>query len=97
VRLGRAGVEGGQHVRWRLVADQQRETLSVAEDLHDALSPAGLPAVPGLELEVRHVAAPGGRYAGDWWDAFELPDGKLALVVGDVAGPAGWTGAIGSC
>jgi chemotaxis family two-component system sensor kinase Cph1 len=66
--------------------EQDREALSVAEDLHHALLPAGLPKRPGLELEVRYLPAPGGRFAGDWWDAFELPDGKLALVVGDVAG-----------
>ena len=29
---------------------------------------------------------PGGRVGGDWYDALELPDGLLAVVVGDVAG-----------
>jgi chemotaxis family two-component system sensor kinase Cph1 len=65
---------------------RDREALSVAEDLHHALLPVALAGVPGLELEVRYVPAPGGRFAGDWWDAFELPDRKLALIVGDVAG-----------
>jgi chemotaxis family two-component system sensor kinase Cph1 len=65
---------------------QEREALAVAEDLHDALLPDRLPSVPGVELEVRYLPAPGGRFGGDWWDAFPLPDRKLALVVGDVAG-----------
>ncbi|GLY31790.1 SpoIIE family protein phosphatase [Kineosporia sp. NBRC 101731] len=64
----------------------ERDAVSIVEDLHDALRPAGLPSVPGAELEVRYLPAPEGRFAGDWWDCFELPDGRLALVVGDVTG-----------
>jgi chemotaxis family two-component system sensor kinase Cph1 len=65
---------------------QDTESLSIAEDLHEAQQPTRLPTIPGHELVVRYIPAPGGRFAGDWWDAFELPDRKLALVVGDVAG-----------
>nr|WP_269329214.1 SpoIIE family protein phosphatase [Kineosporia babensis] len=64
----------------------ERDAVSIVEDLHDSLQPSRLPHVPGAELQVRYVPAPDGRFAGDWWDCFELPGGKLALVVGDVTG-----------
>lgn len=48
---------------------------------------AELPAVPGIELAVSY--RPGVtdlEVGGDWYDAFELPSGRLALVIGDVVG-----------
>lgn len=45
------------------------------------------PAVPGLQIEARYLpAAPGLAVGGDWFDAFPLPGGDLAVGVGDVAG-----------
>ncbi|MBT0771900.1 SpoIIE family protein phosphatase [Kineosporia sp. J2-2] len=64
----------------------EHEAASITEDLHGSLLPTSLPRIPGLDLEVRYAPAPDGRFAGDWWDCFELPGGKLALVVGDVTG-----------
>ncbi len=55
--------------------------------LQHALLPATLQVVDGVRVDacyrppLRH--APVG---GDWYDAFALPDGRQALVVGDVAG-----------
>lgn len=59
----------------------------VAETLQRALLPERLPQGP----EIRHSAAyrPGADEAivgGDWYDAFELPDGRTAFSIGDVAG-----------
>jgi phosphoserine phosphatase RsbU/P len=53
--------------------------------LQRSLLPAALPAVPGLGLAARYVAG-SGAVGGDWYDVFVLPDGKLGVVVGDVAG-----------
>ena len=53
--------------------------------LHRSLLPAALPNVPGHELAARYVTGTG-NVGGDWYDVFVLPDGKLGLVVGDVAG-----------
>ncbi|GAB6902897.1 SpoIIE family protein phosphatase [Kineosporia succinea] len=64
----------------------ERDAVNIVEDLHDSLQPASLPRVADVDLEVRYVPAPDGRFAGDWWDCFELPGGRLALVVGDVTG-----------
>jgi serine phosphatase RsbU (regulator of sigma subunit) len=46
------------------------------------------PATPdGLEVAVRYrPAEQASKIGGDWYDSFLLPDGALALTVGDVAG-----------
>ena len=62
----------------------QDDTLA-AVALQRSLLPTALPAVPGLGLAARYVAG-SGAVGGDWYDVFVLPDGKLGVVVGDVAG-----------
>src|SRR5690242_16278414 len=53
--------------------------------LHRSLLPSTLPEVPGTDLAARYV--PGsGNVGGDWYDVFLLPDRKLGVVIGDVAG-----------
>ena len=43
--------------------------------------------IAGIDLAVRYQpAAEVAQVGGDWYDAFRLPDGTTALVVGDVAG-----------
>ncbi|MEU0811008.1 SpoIIE family protein phosphatase [Streptomyces sp. NPDC005970] len=55
-----------------------------------ALQQAMLPAlVPGLHLRVavRYRPAVGSlNVCGDWYEVFELPDGRIAAAVGDVVG-----------
>jgi phosphoserine phosphatase RsbU/P len=53
--------------------------------LHRSLLPTALPAVPGLDLAARYVTG-SGTVGGDWYDVFILPDSRLGVVVGDVAG-----------
>jgi sigma-B regulation protein RsbU (phosphoserine phosphatase) len=53
--------------------------------LQRSLVPTALPAVPGLGLAARYVTGTG-AVGGDWYDVFTLPDGRLGVVVGDVAG-----------
>ncbi|RCV49998.1 PP2C family protein-serine/threonine phosphatase [Marinitenerispora sediminis] len=61
----------------------QRDT---AQDFQLSLLPE-LPHIPGLEMEARYQAAEAtAEVGGDWYDAFVLPDGATAVVVGDVAG-----------
>ena len=46
-----------------------------------------LPTIAGLEMVARyHPAVLNHQVGGDWFDAFELPDGTVALAVGDVSG-----------
>ncbi len=72
----------------RVVEDltQRARERRLAERLTLALLPARLPSFGGLELTARYLPAEQGPVGGDWYDAFELPDGRLALVVGDVGG-----------
>lgn len=64
--------------------EQERE---LAHALQRSTLPRGLPQVPGFDLasvyEPARTEAPVG---GDWYDALRLRDGRLGLVVGDVAG-----------
>src|ERR1700733_8870225 len=62
-----------------------QDDAQAAVALHRSLLPAALPDVPGDELAARYVTG-SGAVGGDWYDVFVLPDGKLAVVVGDVAG-----------
>jgi PAS domain S-box-containing protein len=59
---------------------------AVAETMQRHLLPQ-LPDVPGMGMVARYRPAPdASQVGGDWYDAFLLPDGSIALVIGDVAG-----------
>ncbi|MFC4495428.1 SpoIIE family protein phosphatase [Streptomyces ovatisporus] len=62
---------------------QQRR---VSETMQRHLLPQ-LPSVTGVQMAARYLAAPNAsQVGGDWYDAFVLPDGPTALVIGDVVG-----------
>ena len=70
----------------RLLEVYQREHR-VAETLQRSLLPERLPPIEGLEMAARYLpGARGAAIGGDWYDVLERPDGRVALVVGDVAG-----------
>jgi serine phosphatase RsbU (regulator of sigma subunit)/anti-sigma regulatory factor (Ser/Thr protein kinase) len=59
----------------------------IAEELQRSLLPAALPELPGLQTAARYFAAgAGSQVGGDWYDVVVQPDGRLLLVIGDVAG-----------
>ncbi|MFF6983110.1 SpoIIE family protein phosphatase [Streptomyces sp. NPDC008343] len=72
-----------------LVIDNARRfgrQRAVAEAMQRNLL-APLPQPGRLRLAARYQPAPAGsQVGGDWYDAFELKDGTLALVIGDVVG-----------
>jgi serine phosphatase RsbU (regulator of sigma subunit) len=57
-----------------------------AEALQRSLLPTTLPELAGLELAARYVPAGRGGIGGDWYDVFELDNGDVWVVAGDVAG-----------
>lgn len=61
----------------------QRAPAIVA--LRDALSPKTYDLPPGFRVAV-HFEPAEGVLAGDWYEALSLPDGRVALCVGDVSG-----------
>jgi anti-sigma regulatory factor (Ser/Thr protein kinase) len=67
----------------RSYAKEQR----VADTFQRASLPTTLPQLPGIRLHATYL--PGGsesEVGGDWYDAFHLPNGQLAITIGDVAG-----------
>ena len=59
----------------------------IAEALQRALLPETLPSNSLVKLDAAYRPASGeSTVGGDWYDAFELPDGRIALSIGDVAG-----------
>jgi serine phosphatase RsbU (regulator of sigma subunit) len=63
--------------------EQERHT---AETLQQALIAEELPRLPGLELAALYQAAAGSQVGGDFYSAWPLAEGRLALLVGDVSG-----------
>ena len=84
----------GAIVRWygtNTDVDDARRVLErerrVARSFQDAALPARLPDSPACTFSAIYEA---GRsealIGGDWYDAFTLPDGRIVLSIGDVAG-----------
>ncbi|MBK9304581.1 MAG: SpoIIE family protein phosphatase [bacterium] len=75
------------HARYHTMeAEKQRldTELGAARRIMATLLPAESPAVPGWEL-LTHLESCT-EVGGDLYDVFPLPDGRLAVVIGDVAG-----------
>jgi PAS domain S-box-containing protein len=62
-------------------------TKRVAEVLQYAFLPRALPQRDGLRIDALYASPEEDEYVGgDWYDAFEMPDGRIGFSVGDVAG-----------
>ncbi|WP_327354744.1 SpoIIE family protein phosphatase [Streptomyces sp. NBC_01304] len=66
------------------VAESERE---LTEGLQRSMLPTLGPEIPGLSVAARYVPTGGGlQVGGDWYDMIPLPNGRIALVIGDVQG-----------
>lgn len=66
------------------VAETERE-LSLG--LQRSMMPTLGPEIPGMTVAARYVPTGGGlQVGGDWYDMIPLPNGRIALVIGDVQG-----------
>ncbi|MER6999798.1 SpoIIE family protein phosphatase [Streptomyces sp. NPDC000410] len=66
------------------VAENERE-LSLG--LQRSMMPTLGPGIPGMSVAARYVPTGGGlQVGGDWYDLIPLPNGRIALVIGDVQG-----------
>lgn len=80
-----AGLEKKRlHDLQQLYLKNLERELEIGREIQRSFLPDELPAVPGWELAGYLKAAK--EVAGDFYDAFLLPGGKLACVVGDVCG-----------
>jgi sigma-B regulation protein RsbU (phosphoserine phosphatase) len=57
--------------------------LQLAREIQLTFMPSQLPHLPGWELAV--MCQPARQVGGDFYDLFELPGGRLGLVIADVA------------
>jgi PAS domain S-box-containing protein len=68
-------------------AEAYERERRVARTFQDAALEPALPAIPGLRFDAIYEAAHAdATIGGDWYDAFRLPDGRVVLSIGDVAG-----------
>ena len=68
----------------RLMYAEQR---GIAQALQDALLPDSLPEIAGLDVSARYIPATSGiDVGGDWYDVVTIDDGRVLLMLGDVAG-----------
>ena len=82
--LARAADRIGLAIDHARLYERMRDT---AVTLQRSLLPAALPPIQGLSAAVRYLAGQEGtEVGGDWYDLFTIQDGRVALVVGDVAG-----------
>jgi serine phosphatase RsbU (regulator of sigma subunit) len=59
----------------------------IALSLQRSLLPSRLPELDGLRLAARYEPGASGQLVGgDWYDVIAMPDGRVALVIGDVVG-----------
>jgi len=86
--------ESGAIVRWygsNIDINSQKQalerTLQVARTFQHVFLPKELPQKPNLRLDAVYLPAEADALVGgDWFDAFELPDGRICFSIGDVAG-----------
>ncbi|SDM52600.1 PP2C family protein-serine/threonine phosphatase [Allokutzneria albata] len=67
-------------------ASRARSEQAAAAMLQDSLLPSRLPVFEGWQMAARYVPGSGSSVGGDWYDVFDLPDGRIGLVIGDVVG-----------
>jgi PAS domain S-box-containing protein len=79
--FGRRAAQALDHAR---LYERERST---ADALQRAMLPQALPQLPGVAFSASYSAASESqRVGGDFYDAFALPDGRVALTIGDVTG-----------
>jgi hypothetical protein len=61
-----------------------RDELEVARELQEDLLPHDVPAIPGYDFA--HSYRTANEVGGDYYDLTPVPDGRVALLVGDASG-----------
>jgi adenylate cyclase len=82
--LGAVTIEHGRLFKETLVKLRMEEDLSVARDVQMSMLPATCPEVEGYQIAAS--STPAREVGGDFFDFFEIGEGKLGLIIGDVTG-----------
>ncbi len=75
--------------RAALAIDNARvsEQRAVTQIMQRTLLPDALPQIPGMRFSAKYLPAGSGvKIGGDWYDVFQLANGRVAFVIGDVVG-----------
>jgi len=67
-----------------LEKERFEQELKIAHEAQQKLLCRNMPNIPSLEIDAISIAA--NEVGGDYYDFFELKDGKLGIAVGDVSG-----------
>jgi anti-sigma regulatory factor (Ser/Thr protein kinase) len=91
-----AAAGGVSIVSWRLNEEMREQTRdeshrrveaeAVAATLQRGLRPDRLPVLSEGAVAARYLPAESREIGGDWYDVVSLPDSRVALTLGDVAG-----------
>jgi serine phosphatase RsbU (regulator of sigma subunit) len=90
-RIGEEAIETALFVAGQaaLAIDNARlyqQQKDFADTMQRSLLPRGLPAIEGLEVGAIYESSARVEVGGDVYDFLTLPDGKLAVVLGDASG-----------
>ena len=88
VDLGRRGASALERARlWQASQQRLEAEHRIVELLQTTIVPDRLPVIPGVQVAAAYRPAEVDvDVGGDWYDAFETTDGRIVVVVGDVAG-----------
>jgi len=88
VDLGRRGASALERARlWQQSRQRLEAEHRIVELLQTTIIPERLPAIPGIQVAAAYRPAEVDvDVGGDWYDAFATTDGRIVVVVGDVAG-----------
>jgi PAS domain S-box-containing protein len=68
-------------------AEAERQLANLLQQVIMPVEPVRVPSEAGLEIAARYrPASAGAGVGGDWYGILPLPDGRLLLTVGDIAG-----------
>jgi len=68
-------------------AESERQLATLLQQVIMPVEPVRVPRSAGLEIAARYrPASPGAGLGGDWYGVLPLPDNRLLLTVGDIAG-----------
>jgi PAS domain S-box-containing protein len=68
-------------------AESERQLANLLQQVIMPVEPVRVPRSAGLEIAARYrPASPGAGVGGDWYGVLPLPDSRLLLTVGDIAG-----------
>ncbi|MCA9079312.1 MAG: SpoIIE family protein phosphatase [Planctomycetaceae bacterium] len=76
--------EGAKLLQSFVEKQKQDSEMGIARNVQQALLPEAMPVLEGYEFYATYEAAQ--AVGGDYYDVIPLPDGKICLAFGDVAG-----------